>query len=82
MLSLSNIEEIIKKNSLVKLKIYGLEYIIELKDNKYTIYPILYGDKKNNYNNLKQLFDEYTIYNENLSNNMNRIKIINKEEVI
>lgn len=81
MLNISSIEEIIKQNKYIHLKIYGLIYKIELNDNLYTIYLILYKDKKKEYNSLKQLFNEYTIYNGNLSDNINRIKIITDEEV-
>ena len=70
------IEEKLDENKKVKLKIYTLEYFIELNDKKYIIYPELYTNRKAEYKTLKELFEEYTIYNENLLDNVDRITIV------
>ena len=70
------IEKTLLEKNNIKLKIYSLNYVIELEDNKYIIYPELYINRKNSYNNLTDLFTNYTIYNENLLDNIEKIKII------
>ncbi len=69
------IENILSNNKMIRLKIYTLEYKIEFND-KYIIYPILYQNRKYSYNSLKELFENYTIYNEPIIQNIDRIKII------
>lgn len=76
MINISTIDEIIKRNNIIKLKIFALEYIIELKDNKYIIYADLYQNRKHEYNSLMELFENYMIYNEPIIQNIDRIKII------
>lgn len=70
------IENKLVENNKVKLKIYALEYIIELENSEYIIYPELYLNRKSKYKFLKELFQNYTIYNENLLDNINGITII------
>ena len=76
---LSQIEEILKNNCKVIIKIYSLEYIIELIDEKYIIYPVLYSNRKYTYNSLKELFNNYQIYNESIINDLDRISICDNE---
>lgn len=73
---LNMLESKLNETRKVKLKIYALEYFIELDNNEYIIYPELYMNRKSKYKSLKELFEEYTIYNENLLSNISRIKII------
>ena len=61
MKNISAIDEIIKRNNVIKLKIFALEYIIELKDKKYIIYADLYQNRKHEYNSLMELFENYRI---------------------
>lgn len=76
-MNIQDIDRLLKTNKYIKLKIYGLIYVIEYKDNWYSIYPIEYESRKKSYTSLSQLLNEYTIYNENLFNNADRIKLIN-----
>lgn len=69
------IENILSNNKMIRLRIYTLEYKIEFND-KYIIYHILYQNRKYSYNSLKELFENYTIYNEPIIQNIDRIKII------
>ena len=55
---------IIYNSRKIKLKIYDLEYIIEFNNDKYIIYHVLYQNRKYSYNSLKELFENYMIYNE------------------
>lgn len=73
---LNIIENKLNDNKKVKLKIYALEYIIELDNGEYIIYSELYLSRISKYKSLKELFQNYTIYNENLIDNLNRIAII------
>lgn len=73
---LNIIENKLNDNKRVKLKIYALEYFIEINDKKYIIYPELYTNRKAEYKTLKELFEDYTIYNENLLDNVDRITIM------
>lgn len=69
------IENILSNNKMIRLRIYTLEYKIELND-KYIIYPILYQNRKYSYNSLKELFENYMIYNEPIIQNIDKIRII------
>lgn len=71
-----NIKNEIEKNNAVKLKIYSLEYLIEKKDNYYMIYALLYANNISKYNSLEELFEYFTIYNENLYQTIDRIIIL------
>ena len=70
------IENILSEQGHIKIKIYSLEYIIEFQNNVYKIYAELYPNKYYDYNSLKDLFDYFTIYNENLISNISRIIIL------
>lgn len=70
------VKNILEKNNAVKLKIYSLEYSIEKKENQYLIYALLYANKINKYSSLEELFESFTIYNENLYQILDRIIIL------
>ena len=70
------IEQILNEKGIVQIKIYSLEYTIELIENKYVIYANYYKESKKTYNNLKELLSEYKIYNESIIDNINKVKII------
>lgn len=69
------IENILSNNKMIRLRIYTLEYKIEFND-KYIINPILYQNRKYSYNSLKELFENYMIYNEPIIQNIDKIRII------
>lgn len=69
------IENILSNNKMIRLRIYTLEYKIEFND-KYIIYHILYQNRKYSYNSLKELFENYMIYNEPIIQNIDKIRII------
>lgn len=76
---LNQLEEILKTNNRVIVKIYSLKYAIEFVDSSYTIYPLLYSNRKYTYNSLKELFNSYQIYNESIINDLDRITICDEE---
>jgi len=60
----------------VKFKLYSLEYIIKEENNKVIIYPLLYSSKKNVYNSFDEVLYNYTIYNESIIDNLDRLIIL------
>lgn len=73
------VNELIKKfetNKEVKFKLYSLEYIIKEFDSKVVIYPLLYETRKNTYNTIEEALKNYTVYNESLIDNQDRIILI------
>lgn len=52
---------------------YGLDYTIETVDDGVEIYMDLYSNKKSKYDNLDILLKNYTIYNETIESNDDRI---------
>ena len=63
-------------NKKVKLKLYSLEYIIEMIDNNVVIYPEIYPQRKSKYFSLDAVMSYFTVYNEPLIENIDRINII------
>lgn len=64
-------------NNKLKFKLYSLEYMIEQKDNYIEIYAIYYENRKKQYNSFDELMNSFTVYNEPLISQINRIQIIN-----
>lgn len=73
---LEKIEEIINNKNKVNFKIYGVIYTIERNEDNYLIYQTLNNLRQERYNSLNEIFREYTIYNESLVDNHDRIEII------
>ena len=72
-------EELYKKyedKKYIIIKIYGLEYVIKENNSKIIIYPVMYEKNYKEFNNLIELLNNYTIYNELLIDNMNRMKFV------
>ena len=72
------LSEEFKKNNKILFKLYSLEYLIEMVDNYVQIYAIDYPTRKNKYNSLEELFNNYTVYNEPLTEQLDRIDIIKR----
>ncbi len=60
----------------IKFKLYSMEYVVEQKDNYVEIYAIYYEKRKSKYNSFKELFENYTVYNEPLITLLDRIVIL------
>ena len=58
----------------INFKLYSLTYVIKKIDNQFVIYPKLYEYKKNYFNNIDTLLDNYLIFNENIRDNEDKIK--------
>lgn len=73
---IEKIKDIFNNNSEVHFKIYTLEYTIKKDNDNVIIYADLYNGKKEIYNSLDELLNNFTIYNETLIENEDRIIII------
>lgn len=78
---INQLEEKLSINKKVIVKIYSLEYTIEIDDSKYVIYPNLYSNRKYTYDSLKELLNNYQIYNENIMSNINRVSIVERGNI-
>ena len=58
----------------IKIKLYSLEYIIEMADNDLLIYPEIYQQIKSKYFLFDAVMSYFTVYNE--PENIDRINII------
>lgn len=63
-------------NNKIKFKLYSLEYIVEQKDNYVEIYAINYEKRKQQYKSLDDLVNNYTVYNEPIISQFNRVIVI------
>ena len=63
-------------NNKIKFKLYSLEYIIDQKDNYVEIYAIYYEKRKQQYKSLDDLVNNYTVYNEPIISQFNRVIVI------
>lgn len=63
-------------NKKLKFKLYSLEYVIEQVDDKVVIYPEIYYQRKEAFFSFDEVMNHYTVYNEPLLQNIDRIKII------
>lgn len=72
----NNLKQLFETNQKLHLKLYSLEYNIEVVDNKVVIYAIYYEKNKKYFNSFDELINNYTVYNEPLINQLNRIKVL------
>lgn len=73
---LNELKERYEKNNEVKFKLFSLEYIIQKADDKVVIYPLLYSNRKNVYSSLEETLNYYTIYNESIIENIDRVILL------
>lgn len=78
---INQLEERLNANKKVVVKIYSLEYTIEIDNSKYVIYSNLYSNRKYTYDSLKELLSNYQIYNESIMSNLSRVSIIERGNV-
>lgn len=72
-MTIEEMKKIFETNKEVKFKLYSLEYIIKMINDKVVIYPIIYETRKSVYNTIDELLNNYLIYNETIIANENRI---------
>ena len=72
---LQELENIFNSAGELKFKLYSLEYIIRKIDNSVEVYAILYQNRKKVYSSFQEAMNNFTVYNESLADNIDRIKI-------
>lgn len=70
------LEKVFKNNKRIKFRLFSLEYIIEIIDNKVVIYPEMYPRRKQEYFSFDAIMNYYHIYNEPLIENIDRIILV------
>ena len=73
---LNELKERYEKNNEIKFKLFSLEYIIQKVDDKVVIYPLLYSNRKSTYSSLDEALNYYTIYNESVIDNIDRVILL------
>ncbi len=74
-----NVEEmktIFESNNNIKFKLYSLEYIIEKRNDFIVVYAIDYPTRKKEYKTFEEALNNFTVYNESLNDQLNKIKKI------
>ena len=69
------LENIFNSSGELKFKLYSLEYIIKKVDNSVDVYAELYQTRKKVYLSFQEAMHNFTVYNESLVDNIDRIKI-------
>lgn len=73
---LDELKERYENNNVVNFKLFSLEYIIQKQDNNVVVYPLLYSNRKNIYSTLDEALSNFTIYNENILDNIDRVVLL------
>lgn len=73
-MNVNRIKELFVANKEVHFKLFSLDYTIKQIDNNVVIiYADIYSSRPSKYNTIDELLNNYTIYNEALIDNGNRI---------
>lgn len=75
-MSYESIKNEFESNSRVKFKLYSLEYLIERVDNYIQVYAIDYATRKKQYKSFDDAINNFTVYNESLASQINKISLI------
>lgn len=70
------LENIFNTSNEIKFKLYSLEYIIRKIDTGVEVFAILYQNRKQTYSSFSDAMNNFTVYNESLIDNTDRIQII------
>ena len=69
------LENIFNSSGELKFKLYSLEYIMKKVDNGVEVYAELYQTRKKVYSSFQEAMNNFTVYNESLVDNIDRIKL-------
>lgn len=70
------LENIFNTSNEIKFKLYSLEYVIRKIDTGVEVFAILYQNRKQTYSSFSDAMNNFTVYNESLIDNIDRIQII------
>lgn len=68
------LENIFNSANEVKFKLFSLEYIIRKVDTNVEVFAVLYKNRKKIYSSFSEAMNNFTVYNESLIENIDRIK--------
>lgn len=71
----SELKDLYEKNREINFKMYSLDYTIKEEDGFVIIYAEMYVKQKKRYKTIEELFNNFTIYNEPIIDNLDRIII-------
>ncbi len=74
-MSYQELENLFNTSNEVKFKLYSLEYIIKKIDTGVEVFAELYQTKKKVYSSFEDAMNNFTVYNESLIDNIDRIKM-------
>lgn len=69
------LENIFNSENEVKFKLFSLEYIIRKIDTDVEVFAVLYENRKKIYSSFSEAMNNFTVYNESLIENIDRIKL-------
>ena len=72
-MNIDNIKTIFNEKREVHFKLYSLDYTIKEDNSEILVYADLYDNKKESYNTIDEALNNFTIYNESIIQNQNRI---------
>lgn len=72
-MNVDKLKNILSQNHKVKFKLYSLDYIIESNGDSVILYSPTYPNDIRKYNNIDQLLNSFTVYNETLIEVDNKI---------
>ena len=72
-MNIENIKTIFNEKKEVHFKLYSLDYTIKEDNNKIIVYADLYTNRKEIYNTIDEELIYFTVYNESIIENQNRI---------
>lgn len=79
-MSFKELQEKFNSDNIITFKLYSLEYIIELIDNKVVAYAKDYSGRKEIFNSFKDAMNNFKIYTEPLMNQIDKIELIDEED--
>ena len=72
-MNIEKIKTIFNEKNEVHFKLYRLDYTIKEENNKIMVYADLYANRKEIYNTIDEVLNYFTVYNESIIENQNRI---------
>lgn len=72
-MNIDKIIELFNQKGEVHFKLYSLEYTIKKENDVILVYPDLYATRKQSFKTIEDALNYFTVYNESLIENENRI---------
>ena len=72
-MNIENIKTIFNEKKEVHFKLYSLDYTIKEENGKIIVFADLYDNKKESYDSIDDVLNYFTIYNESIAQNQDRM---------